>query len=175
MLAATEMDLSVFIAKITALVYLSAALGAICSANHYRKLLDDMFKNAGLSYLMGFTAVIVGCLIVNYHNIWEANWTVLITLLGWLALIKGVLIIALPGFVQRFSDLMFKGWGFKIFPYAAILVGLLFGYFGFVLGSGGQVAAVKLTRLPVFQTRFLRSWSLASERRLNLVRQSREL
>lgn len=129
------MEVSLLIAKITSVIYLSAGLGAICSANHYRRLLDDMFKNAGLTYLMGFTAVIVGGLIVNYHNIWGTNWTVLITLLGWLALIKGVLIIAFPRFIQSFSDLIFKGWGFKIFPYIAILIGLLFGYFGFVLGS----------------------------------------
>lgn len=129
------MELSVLIAQITSVIYLSAALGAIFSANHYRRILDDMFKNAGLTYLTGFMAVIIGYLIVNYHNTWEKNWTVLITILGWLALIKGVLIIAFPEFVYRFSEPIFKGRGLRIFPYIAIFIGLLFGYFGFVLGT----------------------------------------
>jgi hypothetical protein len=54
-----------------------------------------MFKNTALTYFMGFTAVIIGFLMMNYHNVWEKNWTVLITIMGWLALIKGVLIIGL--------------------------------------------------------------------------------
>lgn len=81
---------------------------------------------------MGFTAVILGILIVNYHNIWVKDWTVLVTILGWLALMKGVLIIAFPSFVQSYSKLIFEGKGLQFFPYIAALVGLMFGYFGFV-------------------------------------------
>lgn len=129
------MELSVLIAKITSVIYLSAGLGAIFSAHHYRRLVDDMFNNAALTYLMGFTAVIVGFLIVNYHNIWGKDWTVLITIMGWLALIKGILIISFPKFVQKVSESIFKGRGLRTFPYVAIVIGLLFGYFGFVLGA----------------------------------------
>ena len=124
--------LSILIAKIASVVYLSAALGAIFSANYYRRLVDDMFSNAALTYFMGFTTVIIGFLIVNYHNTWVRDWTVLITIIGWLALIKGVLIIAFPTFAQSYSERVFKGRGLKTFPYVAILLGLLFGYFGFV-------------------------------------------
>lgn len=94
-----EMELSILIARITSVVYLAAALGAVFSRDYYRRIVDDLFKNAALIYLMGFTAVILGFLIVNYHNIWVKDWTVLITILGWLALMKGVLIIAFPSFV----------------------------------------------------------------------------
>lgn len=126
------MELSILIAKITSVVYLSAALGAVFSRDNYRGLLDDLFKNAALTYLMGFTVVILGFLMVNYHNTWSKDWTVLVTILGWLALMKGVLIIAFPRFVQSFSKLIFEGKGLQFFPYVAAFVGLLFGYFGFV-------------------------------------------
>lgn len=126
------MELSVLIAKITSVVYLSAALGAVFSRDHYRRLLDDLFKNAALTYLMGFTAVILGFLMVNYHNTWGKDWTVLITILGWLALMKGVLIIAFPGFVHSYSKPIFEGKGLQVFPYVAAFLGVVFGYFGFV-------------------------------------------
>jgi hypothetical protein len=77
-------DLSLLIAKVTSVVYLAAALGGFVSRDHYRRVLDDAFSNAALTYFMGFTAVIVGCLLVNYHNIWARDWTVLVTILGWL-------------------------------------------------------------------------------------------
>jgi hypothetical protein len=126
------MELSIFIARITSVVYLSAALGAIINKDYYRRILDDLFENAGLTYFIGFTTVIVGSLIVNYHNIWVKDWIVLITLLGWLALVKGVLIITFPRFVQSYSKLILGDKGLQFFPYIAILLGLLFGYFGFV-------------------------------------------
>ena len=126
------MELSILVAKIVSVIYLSAGLGAIFSANHYRKLLDDMVNNTALTYLMGFTAVVVGFLLVSYHNIWVKDWTVLITIIGWLALLKGIVLIVFPEFVYWYAKPIFTGSGFKMFPYAAIFLGLLFGYFGFV-------------------------------------------
>lgn len=61
------------------------------------------------------------------------NWTVLITISGWLALVKGIVIIAFPQFAHRLSESLFTGLGMRIFPLAGILMGLLFGYFGFVM------------------------------------------
>ena len=126
------METSILIAKIISVIYLSVGVGGIVSADHYRRIQDDMFKNTALTYFMGCTAAIIGCLIVNYHNIWEHNWTVVITIIGWLALIKGVTIIVFPKLLQRFSKPFFEGRLFTILPYVWILLGLMFGYFGFV-------------------------------------------
>ena len=126
------MELSILIAKIISVIYLSVAVGGIFSADHYRRLKDDMFNNTALTYFMGFTAVIIGFLIVNYHNIWGKNWTVLITIMGWGTLIKGVLIIAFPKLFHSYSKPFFKGRVLRILPYVWMFFGLLFGYFGFV-------------------------------------------
>jgi hypothetical protein len=129
------MNLSVLIARIMAVIYLSAAVGRICSASHYRRMVDDMFANAALTYVTGFIAVIIGSLIVAHHNTWRRDWTTLITLLGWLALIKGAVLIAFPGFVRGYATALMSGPGWEVFPYVAICAGLLFGYFGFVSGA----------------------------------------
>lgn len=127
-----DMELSRLIAKITSVIYLSAGLSAILNAGYYHRLVDDLFSNAALTYLSGFIAVIIGFLIVHYHNRWVRNWTVLITLVGWLALLKGVVLIVFPGFIQSCSETLLTGLGLKIFPYAALFLGFLFAYFGFV-------------------------------------------
>jgi hypothetical protein len=64
------MQLSKLIAKIASVIYLSASVGAFFGAYHYRKIADDLFINAGLTYLAGFITVIIGLLIVTYHNRW---------------------------------------------------------------------------------------------------------
>jgi hypothetical protein len=126
------MNLSKLIAKIASVLYLAASIGAFFGTDYYRKLADDLFSNAGLVYMVGFITVIIGFLIVTFHNIWTKNWTVLITVLGWLALAKGICLIAFPQFVHTLSDRIFTDWGFKIFPYTALCLGLLFAYFGFL-------------------------------------------
>jgi VIT1/CCC1 family predicted Fe2+/Mn2+ transporter len=64
------MELSILIAKITSVIYLSAALGAVFSKDHYRRVLDDLFENAALTYLTGFAAVILGFVVGSFHNTW---------------------------------------------------------------------------------------------------------
>lgn len=129
------MELSIFISKIMAVIYISASLPGFFNRDYYRRLADDMYKNAALTYMMGFMAVIVGFLIVHYHNLWGRDWTVLITIIGWLSLIKGVLIIVFPKFIQRLSESFLTERTLKIYPYVTLSIGLLFGYFGFVRGS----------------------------------------
>jgi len=126
------MELSILIARIVSVVYLSAALGGFFSRDFYRRVLDDMYKNAALTFLMGFAALVFGFLIVHYHNIWPGNWTVLITIMGWLALLRGIILIAFPRLLQRLSAPFFSAIGLKVFPYVTLLVGLVFGFFGFV-------------------------------------------
>jgi len=126
------MQLSKVIARMAAIIYLSSSISAFFIPDYYRKVSEDMFNNAGLTYLAGFVTVIIGLLIVHYHNIWAKNWTVLVTFLGWLALLKGILLIACPGFILSLSEGMLTERGLKIFPYTSLCLGLLFGYFGFL-------------------------------------------
>lgn len=126
------MKTSILIARIASIVYLAAALGALLDPGYYRKVVDDLFGNAALTYVTGFITVILGFLIVHFHNFWKKDWTVLITIVGWIALIKGVLIIAAPQLVLKASAPFVSDASLAAFPYAALLLGLLFGYFGFV-------------------------------------------
>ncbi|MFO7665811.1 MAG: hypothetical protein R6V76_04275 [Desulfobacterales bacterium] len=126
------MEISILIAKITAVIYLSASLSGFSDRDYYRRLANDMYKNAALTYITGFITVIIGFLIVHFHNFWGWDWTVLITIIGWLSAIKGFLIIAFPKFIQRLSEPFLTEKALKIFPYITLSLGFLFGYFGFV-------------------------------------------
>jgi hypothetical protein len=130
------METSVLIARILAVVYLAAAFGAFFNPDSYRKIAEDVYKNAALTYLMGFIAVVVGSLIVHFHNSWTRDWTVLITIVGWLALLKGITLIALPHIGKRMTEGLATRKGLKVFPYVALLLGLAFGYLGFCCGTG---------------------------------------
>ncbi|MDP3975319.1 MAG: hypothetical protein Q8P95_00195 [bacterium] len=53
------------------------------------KLHDD----TAILWVSGLMTVALGLLLVLKHNIWVQNWTVIITILCWLVLVKGVVLI----------------------------------------------------------------------------------
>jgi len=76
-------------------------------------------------------ALLIGLVLVLTHNVWVWDWMVIITVLGWAALIKGAVILLLPKSMEYF-----QGW-FKtktllmIASLVAIILGVVLGYFGF--------------------------------------------
>ena len=123
------MELSVLVAKIFALTYISAGILALQSKTTFSKIAEDFERSPALTYISGFMALMIGMLLVHYHSIWAQNWTVMITVIGWMALIKGILLIAFPQFISYFKSWYrhTQVWGFVL-----IAIGLLFGYFGFI-------------------------------------------
>lgn len=123
------MNLSVFVAKILALTYIAFGIAAVSGKVTFEKMLEDFERSPALAYVTGFFTLVLGMLLVQYHNVWTCNWTVLITLIGWISLIKGIMLIAFPQYMS-----LCKGWykntrGWGIFM---IAFGALFAYFGFI-------------------------------------------
>lgn len=123
------MELSILIAKILSLTYFSAGVAVFSKKLSFAKISEDFEKSPGLTFLGGFIALAIGATLVEYHNRWSTDWTVLVTLVGWISLLKGVLFIAFPGFISPF-----KKWTVNpIFLGPALFaLGALFGYFGFI-------------------------------------------
>jgi len=126
------MELSIFLAQLYAVALLAIGLGLLFSSKYYVKAYEAMMKEAGILYFGGVVALIVGFLIVTRHNVWQ-GWPTLITLFGWIALLKGVLLLVFPGF----SVPMFKSWVasksfIQIWGFVAIVLGLFLGYFAFL-------------------------------------------
>ncbi len=123
------MELSIVVAKILALVYISSGIAALSGKISFNKMVEEYERSQGLTFLSGFITIAFGVFLVEYHNIWARNWTVLITVIGWLSLFKGVMLIAFPQ-----SILMFSRWHRNTFRWGILMIifGLVFGYFGFI-------------------------------------------
>ena len=128
------MQTSIFIAKILGLVYLVFGLGVLFNGKYYRKLLEDMMKEVTNLYWGGISSLVIGFLIVYYHNVWEYSWVVIITILGWLALLKGVLLIVLPDLMIRWTKAWTKAKSFMpVWGFVILVLGLIFSYFGYLM------------------------------------------
>lgn len=98
------METSVFLASIIGPVLLIIGLGILLNLEHYRSLVREFAGSAFNVYLTGALDLLLGAMIVRFHNVWTWRWPVLITLLGWLMIVRGVVRIGAPGLVQRMAQ-----------------------------------------------------------------------
>lgn len=124
------MELSVLVARILAVTYLSAAVGLLSGRIIFEEIMEDFERSSGLVFISGFITVTFGVILVTYHNRWDYSWPVVVTVIGWLTLVKGIMLLAFPklwiSFKKNYANS--KVWGIPLLG-----LGLLFGYFGFVL------------------------------------------
>ena len=125
------MELSVLVAKLYGAVMVALGLGLLFNLAYYKKTFSEMLKNKTYVFLGGIFALVVGLLLVLHHNIWEASWVVIITIFGWLGLVKGVLLLVVPGFADFFEG-WFKNKGLLIaMGVGSLVLGGVLLYFGF--------------------------------------------
>ena len=114
------------------LAYLVMGIGGVIKRDAYIKLMDDFSKSMGLLFVTGLLTITVGFIMVTFHNVWVMGWTVIITIFGWIALIKGIVILMFPGFYFRIFDSMKKRkMMMRIYPIFVLLIGVFLLLLGF--------------------------------------------
>jgi uncharacterized membrane protein len=127
------MQTSVFLAKLIGPFLAIVGLSVLINADAFRRIVKDFLKSPGLVFLSGMLTVPPGLAIVLTHNVWVANWPVLVTLVGWLALTTGAIRVATPAGVIKTAK---KVTANKNFPYIGgsvwLALGALLCFFGYV-------------------------------------------
>lgn len=95
------MATSRYLAKLIGPIFLAIGIGLLLNAPLYRVMGEQFLQSVPLIYLSGLLVLPVGIAIVLAHNVWAADWRVLITVFGWLAVIGGAVRIIVPQFVQH--------------------------------------------------------------------------
>jgi hypothetical protein len=124
------MELSVLVARMLSIIYISAGVAAISKKITFGKIVEDFENSQGLTFISGFITIVIGMLLVTYHNIWVKDWRVIITIISWIALLKGVMLIIFPKFILHFREIYKKT---RIWGLFMLALGFLFGYFGFIV------------------------------------------
>lgn len=97
------MATSLFLAKVIGFILVVTGLGLLINYKHVKKIAEDFFANHGVLYCGALMSLVFGTLLVFTHNVWVKSWEVIITVIGWLALIKGVLLMLFPAFHAKMA------------------------------------------------------------------------
>ncbi|MFC2149591.1 hypothetical protein ACFLQ8_02710 [Candidatus Auribacterota bacterium] len=131
------METSLFIARILGLCYLIIGIGFSFNPKTFQQVMADFCKNAALVLYGGIFSLVIGIVIILTHNVWVASWTVIITIIGWMALIKGIWIIVFPNSVAKLMEVYQKNETLpRIQAIGALIFGAVLTYFGFFCGMG---------------------------------------
>lgn len=100
------METSLFLAKLIGPVLIVIGVGLLLKQTEFREMATDFLSSRALIFVSGLLTLVTGLAIVLTHNVWEFNWPVIITILGWLSVFGGVFRILFPDSVQSMGTSM---------------------------------------------------------------------
>jgi len=110
------MEIPIFLARFWGSLFM--ILGTLSFGAKLLGRTIEMTEERAITVSTGYITFLLGLVTVVLHNVWVMDWRVVITILGWSTLIKGILKIGFPGYVNKQAQ-MFKGgqilWGAVIF------------------------------------------------------------
>ncbi|MDH3322295.1 MAG: hypothetical protein OEM04_04845 [Flavobacteriaceae bacterium] len=117
------MDISIFLAKFWGWYMILFFVLLII----YPKRVKQLFayaKDDKFIIMISFLTIIIGLLNVISHNLWVADWRIVITLFGWFALAKGISLFAFPQFAMKWIYQFDFKW-FHLLMFLLFIVGVL--------------------------------------------------
>ncbi|UXN58216.1 hypothetical protein [Phyllobacterium zundukense] len=123
------MDRSLFLARLLGPTFVAVALGMLINLGMYESMIAEALHLGILFYLSGLLSLIAGLAIVNLHNRWQTDWRVIITVLGWLMTIGGIIRIVLPQIAIAVGSTIYSGRASTIV--AALITGTLGAFLSF--------------------------------------------
>ena len=128
------MELSLFLAKLFGLYFLIIGFLWALRGDVMSEIVKEFLANRSLVFLSGLLALTVGIAMVISHSVWEANWRGVITLFGYLSLIKGIVRTGFPGLPERVAMSLLEGNRTKAWIGIMILIGAYLTWAGFSQG-----------------------------------------
>ena len=88
-------DTSIFLAKFWGWYLIIFFIILSLNPKRIKQIFDDL-KDQKFAIITSFIAIIIGLLTILFHNFWEDNWTIIITLIGYFALFMGLSLFISP-------------------------------------------------------------------------------
>jgi hypothetical protein len=113
---------AILIARLIGPLFAAVGVGMIVNATFYAAAVGEGAHSPVLIAISGMATLLAGLAILNAYHAWTADWRVIVTLIGWLFVIAGLLRIILPKFVETAAPAVYSGPAAEMVAGAVILV-----------------------------------------------------
>ena len=97
-------------------------------------LLSNLFTSGTLPWILGAAMLMMGLIVIAFHQYWYGVTAVLISLFGWFVALRGVAMMAFPSAIETGADATVDSPGLliaaRIFFLLLTTMGLWFSYVG---------------------------------------------
>jgi hypothetical protein len=124
---------SIFLARLLGPLLLLPGIGLFINPRAFRTMAAEVVGSITLVYLFGLMDVAAGLAIVLTHNVWAASWRVLITLIGWLLLVRGAVRVLATDWIMGYAARIIRND--RLYPVSGgvlVILGVVLSYFGYV-------------------------------------------
>ncbi len=122
---------SSFLGQIIGFYLIILSISMLIQHKYYNKIFTSFYTEPALMCLGGILKVIIGLLIVMFHNVWEESWATIITIIGWIILLSGIYILLFPKKAILYTKKMIKKNGCLWLHSISLIVGLYLVYLSY--------------------------------------------
>ena len=101
----------------------------------FDRTVEALLDDPGIRALSGFLSLIIGLAMVTSHSIWEPSWRGVITICGYLALVKGVWLLGWPEAAMSVTRVMVRNPIRMVLVTVLLLLGAWLAWMGFTAGN----------------------------------------
>lgn len=127
------MALTYFYAQLFGIIMLVAGLGMVANRRSTLQVTREWLENRAVLYISGLLALLLGLVVVLTHNLWTGSaLTVVVTLIGWALILKGVLRLFLPhGTIRKVFSIFAVEQTYYFIVLLVLVIGIFLTYYGF--------------------------------------------
>lgn len=127
------MDASLFLARALSLYFIIISVSAFINRAYILNVMNEAINQPHILLFRGVLSLILGIILILMHNIWEMNWHILITLIGWLVFIIGVYRVLFPQVVIKFQkNILQSSHKYTIIVFIVFGLGVILGFLGYM-------------------------------------------
>jgi hypothetical protein len=108
----------------------ASSISLLANIGEAQILISGLSQSPALIMIAGYAAFVPGLAIVYFHNRWTASWPVLVTVMGWLSLIVGLLRMVFPAQIAAMAAKIGASAA-TVFPVSGFVFLAIGGYLSF--------------------------------------------
>lgn len=134
----TSTTLTLSLATAMGVYMIAGGLSGLLSRDRWRGILDEFMARPGLTYISGVFVFVIGVAVILAHNLWTDPLAIIVSLIGWVAAIEGLVLIVYPGPLLRWALSFVRPGAVMAFAIFTIALGAVL----VVLGLTGRAGVV---------------------------------
>lgn len=127
------MDISHGLAHIWGFYLIIVGSAYITRKINVHTLAEELASKKAITYITAILTLMIGLITITLHNVWQLDWRLIVTLLGFISTIKGIFLLYYPEMFPKFAKFIQKSGHGRLIGAIAVIFGLFLVFCSYFL------------------------------------------